>query len=314
MTPARVSVIIPCYGGERFIRDAIASVLSQAGADIEVIVVDDGSPDASVAVVEAIGDPRIRVVRHDRNRGIAAARNTGLRAAQGDLVAFLDQDDLWLPGRVEAQLRELDRPRASGGVGLVFCDVVNRDVSGREWRLPVRVPACVHELEPVPLLARILAHNFVNLGSALMRRSVATAAGSFDEAIHGGSDDLDLILRAAEHSRFAHVARVYFVHRVHERNFTDPMRMTDESLAVVDRVARRHPELAGAARIGRSRILYGRAVGRHFAGDRRGAAADFRRALAQQPWAVRAWLGLALCALGPLGDATARLWIRARRR
>jgi glycosyltransferase involved in cell wall biosynthesis len=311
-TTRRVSVVIPCFRGERFIGDAIASVLSQEGAEVEVVVVDDGSPDASADVVEAIDDSRVRLLRHDRNRGIAAARNTGLGAVSGELVAFLDQDDLWLPGRLSAQLGELDR-LAAGGVRLVFCDVVNRDQSGRQWRARARVPRRVHALDEKALLARLVAGHFVNLGSALVERSLVEAAGRFDESIRGGSDDFDIMLRLAQRTRFAHVARTLFVHRIHEWNYTDSQRMTDESLAAIDRVEARHPELRRAARIGRGRMVYRRAADLQVAGERRRAAADYRRALAHWPLQPRAWLGLALCAIGPVGSAAASLWIRIRR-
>ncbi len=307
-----LSVIIPCYGGERFIGDAIRSVLVQAGSDVEIVVVDDGSPDASAAVVEAMGDERVRLVRHDRNRGIAAARNTGFRESRGRLVAFLDQDDLWLPGRLEAQRLELER-RAGDGVGLVFCDLVVRDLTGREWREPSRVPRDVHTLDSEKLLARLLADNFVNLGSSLIARGAVEKAGPFDESIHGGSDDFDMILRLAERCRFAHVAHALFAHRVHGRNFTDSSRMTDESLVVIDRAEKRHPELRRAARIGRGRMVYRRAADLYLAGERGRAATDFRRVVGYWPLLGRAWLGLALCALGPAGSACAAAWIRARR-
>jgi len=217
-----------------------------------------------------------------------------------------------LPGRLAAQLLELDR-RVSSGVGLVFCDVANRDLSGRQWRARARVPRSVHEFEPESLLARLVAGHFVNLGSALMQRSVVEAAGRFDESIRGGSDDFDLMLRLAERTRFAHVARTFFVHRIHGWNFTDSQRMTDESLAAIDRVEQRHPGLRRAARIGRGRMVYRRAADLHVAGQRRRAAADYRLSLAHWPLQPRAWLGLALCALGPAGAAASSLWVRIRR-
>jgi len=307
-----VSVVIPVYGGARFVGEAIASVLAHSSADVEVVAVDDASPDESAAVVASIGDARVRLLRHERNRGIAAARNTGLAAARGDLVAFLDQDDVWLSGRLHAQRAELDR-RAAEGVGLVFSAVTRRESNGRERLMTKRVPERVHELEGGTLLARLLADNFVVLGSALIRRSVVDAAGAFDETIRGGSDDFDMILRCAEHCRFAYLPQALFVHREHGANYTDSRRMTDESLAVIDRVQRRHPELARAADIGRARALYRRAADSQLAGDRRAAVRDYRRVLSYRALVVRACAGLALCAAGPLGDAIGRAWMRARR-
>ncbi len=307
-----VSVVIPVYGGARFVADAIASVLSQSGDDVEVIAVDDASPDQSAAVVTSIGDERVRLIRHERNRGIAATRNTGLSAARGNLVAFLDQDDLWLPGRLQTQCAVLDRC-AADGVGLVFGGVKRREANSRETLITKRVPERVHELDTRALLSRLLADNFVVLGSALVRRSVLESAGGFDESIRGGADDFDMVLRLAEHCRFAYLPQALLVHRLHGENYTDSRRMTDESLAVIERVQQRHPELARAAEIGRARALYRRAADLHLAGDRRAASRDYYRVLSCRAFVLRACAGLVLCAAGPVGNAIGAAWIRKRR-
>src|SRR5688572_9571182 len=101
----RVSVITPAYNAARFLRDTIASVRSQTTSDWELIIVDDGSTDETVAIVEryALEDPRIRLLRQ-ANAGPSAARNHGMRAARGPFFAFLDSDDQWLPQFLEHQL------------------------------------------------------------------------------------------------------------------------------------------------------------------------------------------------------------------
>ncbi|MBI5948597.1 MAG: glycosyltransferase family 2 protein [Chloroflexi bacterium] len=101
-TNPRVSVVIPVYNGERFLAAAIESVVAQAPAVAEVIVVDDGSEDGSAAVAENWGAP-VRCIRIP-HAGIGAARNAGIEAASGDFVAFLDADDLWTERRLAAQL------------------------------------------------------------------------------------------------------------------------------------------------------------------------------------------------------------------
>ncbi|MBN9178515.1 MAG: glycosyltransferase family 2 protein [Microbacterium sp.] len=94
----RTSVLIPMFNAASSVSRAVQSVLAQTDVDFEVIVVDDGSADSSREVVEGIRDARVRVIAHERNRGISAARNTALAAAQGDFIAFLDADDAWEPG------------------------------------------------------------------------------------------------------------------------------------------------------------------------------------------------------------------------
>ncbi len=304
-------MIIPCYGGEAFIGEAVESVLSQSGGDVEVIVVDDASPDESIARIERLNDGRVRIVRHAANRGIAAARNTGLGVARGELVAFLDQDDLWLPGRLALQL-DAFRTHAGDDVGLVFGDVVVRFPSGEDWKPRLRVPVDAHRLSVSSLLALLIAGQFPPLGAVLVRRAMLEAAGAFDESIRGGSDDLDIMVRLAEHGRFARVAQPVFVRRVHGENYSSAERMTSESLAIIDAVAGRHPGIHRAVRAARGQRYYRRATERYFAGDRGRAAEDYRRSTGEWPWSVRAWMGRLLCVLGPVGQAAARVWARRR--
>ena len=97
----RHSVILACYNGAQYISEAIESVLSQLGSGDELIVVDDGSTDDSIALVRAYGDERIRVLTRPKNGGIAAARNDALQVFQGDFVSFIDHDDRWGEGRIK---------------------------------------------------------------------------------------------------------------------------------------------------------------------------------------------------------------------
>jgi glycosyltransferase involved in cell wall biosynthesis len=96
-----VSVVVPLYNKERYIRRCLDSICRQTMPDFEAVVVDDGSSDRSADMAEAVGDPRIRVIRQE-NRGEGGARNRGIQEARGELIAFLDADDEWLPGFLEA--------------------------------------------------------------------------------------------------------------------------------------------------------------------------------------------------------------------
>lgn len=97
-----MSVVIPCYNGSRYLRDTLSSVVAQTHAPLEIIVVDDGSTDASAAIAESVGPP-IRVIRQ-KNQGESVARNRGIEESLGEWVAFLDADDLWLPEKLARQL------------------------------------------------------------------------------------------------------------------------------------------------------------------------------------------------------------------
>lgn len=113
--PVTVSVLTPAYNAEAVLERAVASVRAQTLADWEMIIVDDGSSDATATVAEALArtEPRLQVIGHARGQGAAAARNTALKAAQGRYIAFLDADDAWRPDKLEAQLHALREGQAA---------------------------------------------------------------------------------------------------------------------------------------------------------------------------------------------------------
>ena len=109
-TPS-VTVVIPTRDRAEILQRTLGGALAQEGVDHDVIVVDDGSRDGTAARVEGLGDPRVRVLRHEESRGVAAARNAGIREARGEWLAFLDDDDLWAPDKLRTQI---DGARSTG--------------------------------------------------------------------------------------------------------------------------------------------------------------------------------------------------------
>src|SRR4051812_15646446 len=104
-----VSVVIPVYCRAGTIMRALRSVMCQSFDNLEIVVVDDGSTDDTVAIVEAAHIPNLTLIRHPSNQGAAAARNTGIRASRGRYVAFLDSDDVWAPEKLSRQLSKLEQ-------------------------------------------------------------------------------------------------------------------------------------------------------------------------------------------------------------
>jgi glycosyltransferase involved in cell wall biosynthesis len=113
----KVSVIIPVFNREHMVREAITSLLAQTMTDFEIIAVDDGSTDRSTEIIEGFDDPRVRLVRHGRNRGTPSARNSGLEAATGQYIAWLDSDDLARPRRFAIQAEYLDADPSIAMIG-----------------------------------------------------------------------------------------------------------------------------------------------------------------------------------------------------
>lgn len=191
--PPAVSIVIPLFNRAATLARAIDSVRAQDIADWELLVVDDGSTDDGAAVAEAYGDPRIRVLRHPANRGAAAARNTGVRAARGPVIAFLDSDDEWLPGVLTAQLAVL------GAAGPDAPDLVcTAFLYSRDGRRSLRVPRSTGTW-----FETFLDGCHVSPGSTLAaRRSCFDIVGPLDEGL-GRLEDWDWLLRAAAAQRFA---------------------------------------------------------------------------------------------------------------
>lgn len=188
-----VDVVIPVRDGERFLSEAIASVLQQTHAALTVTVVDDGSRDRSAAIAaEHAGlDDRVEVFPTPP-RGLAAARNAGLARGEAQFVAFLDADDRWLPQKLEAQLELLTRTRACVGVGCGYDEIGPEGDVRSPWvalreRFPVDVIEAVHLIEHGNLIA--------GSGSGVLAHRDAVAyAGGFDEDF-SAAEDLDLWYR-----------------------------------------------------------------------------------------------------------------------
>jgi glycosyltransferase involved in cell wall biosynthesis len=169
-----VSVVIPLYETERFISEALGSVLAQTFTDFEVIVVDDGSKDQGPEIARNMGDPRVRVVTQ-ANRGLAGARNTGIREARGTLIALLDADDRWQPSKLALHVAHLAR---EPGVGVSFAASRFVDDAGEPIGLIQRPSRATFEA------ADIFCRNPVGNGSApVIRRATLEAIAFYDAGL-----------------------------------------------------------------------------------------------------------------------------------
>jgi glycosyltransferase involved in cell wall biosynthesis len=184
-----VSVIIPAYNSGGLIKASIDSALSQRGVAFEVIVVDDGSTDDTLSIVESYGRA-VRCIRQ-RNQGAYVARNNAAAVASGEWLAFLDADDLWAGDKLVKQL-ELGDPT----VGLVYSDYNHLDASGR---VSGRASDAA-QLAQGTIFERLLVDNFIGMSTALMRRNVFEGLGGFATDISGCAD-WDMWLRYAVSDR-----------------------------------------------------------------------------------------------------------------
>ncbi len=188
-----VSVVVPTYNRSQFLVKAVRSVLGQSYRNLEIILVDDHSNDDTREAIQRIMDPRLKYIRHEKNRGGSATRNTGIRAETGDYIAFLDDDDEWLSLKVARQLEAI-----KGHDAVVCASLIN---GKRVTRHPRNGIINSHELRK----------GYIGGGtSALMVRASVLREFLFDEALPAGQD-WDLIIRIAEKHSVGYIDEPYVI-------------------------------------------------------------------------------------------------------
>lgn len=202
-----VSVIIPTFNRGWIIERSVRSVLAQTYQNFEIIIVDDGSSDNTFDVVKSFGDIRIRYMRHEKNLGGSAARNTGIKAAKGGYIAFLDSDDEWFPKKLEKQMEVFNN--SIPDVGVVY--------AGWRWILDEN-KKIIQDVMPIhrgSLYEILLNSDCVGSNSIpLIRTNILRTVGGFDGNLPS-RQDWDLWLRIAQHCEFDFVPEIlvnYFIH------------------------------------------------------------------------------------------------------
>lgn len=230
-----VSVLIPVYKGERFVARAIRSILEQSLLQTEVIIVNDGSPDASFEAIKPyLCDSRLKYLEQE-NAGVAAARNSALRVATGKYIGLCDQDDEWLPHKAEVQVAYLE---AHPDFAMVHGDVNYIDESGNLLPHDAYFPSAVSG----DCFPRMFMGNPVMAVAALFRRSVIDEVGGFDPEIKY-ADDYDLWLRIAVNHKIGFIDEPLARYRLHENNNShDQIAIREFTLQVLRKIERQHPE------------------------------------------------------------------------
>ncbi len=211
-TPS-VSVIIPAYNAERFILEALHSIDAQHYSPLEILLIDDGSTDKTVDLVQRLA-PQVRIIRQP-NGGASSARNTGLREATGEFICFLDADDGWFPGKLAAQTAYLN---AHPSVGIVYHEwhIWKPDASGVFHR-PTLVDSKIARDGIVPDLSGWIYHKLlmdceVHTSTVMMRSSIAKDIGFFNTDLITG-EDYDYWLRASRHCEIHKLAATFSCYR-----------------------------------------------------------------------------------------------------
>lgn len=247
-----VSVVMPAYNAQCFVGEAIDSVLAQKHANLEIVVVDDGSTDGTADIVRSYGD-RVVYVRQE-NAGPARARNAAIARSRGEMIAIIDSDDLWVPGKLAKQVDFLlNNPE----VGLVFGDMECFNESGTVLR------SAFEKLKFIPgdrpgivanAFARLLRYNTIP-GNVLMRRTCYERVGGYDEELRR-CEDWDLWIRIARLYPIGCIPEVLLRKRIHGGNLTGNARsMAVDGIRVQEKVLRQFPEDVPQAGVDMRRLL-----------------------------------------------------------
>lgn len=292
----KVSVIIPTFNRAHYLTQAIDSVLAQTYQNFEIIVVDDGSTDDTAAVLKSY-KASVNYF-YQENQGPSAARNLGIEMSNGQYIAFLDSDDLWLPEKLEVQR---DYFKTNPEVGLVHADLLIM-----EDGLTPSVPRMRYLSQPRKsgyILPELFTENMILTPTVLVRRACFKVSGLFDTELRGGEDH-HLWLRIARHFSIDYIDRPLGICRVHPNSLTqNTIPHYLEHLAAMEKLLQLHPEIVdeigeNVVRKGISRIVFILAYHHFDKGNYREARSCFSRLIRLRP---RHWpnYGYYLAALLP---------------
>lgn len=286
--PPAVSVILPTHNRLELFKRALASVLGQSLQDIEVLVIDNACNDGTSEFLAAHHDPRIRVIRLEQKVGASAARNSALRLARAEMLSFQDDDDAWLPTKLEHQMRHL---RAAGDkVGLCLAGYVRLTPDGTQDRYHPRYGhidfAGTHGM---------LGINAIATPAWLVRRELVERAGGFDEAMPA-RNDWELALRLSDLCEFTHIPEPLFVQdKRHETSMAF-------NHAAVTKGVRRVIKIHGHRwmHLPRTRAYHASLIGRYevTSGDAAEGREWLLKSLRLQPWQPKLMLFLLLSFFG----------------
>jgi len=288
----KVSIIIPTYNRAELLPRTIKSVLNQTLKDFELIIVDDGSTDNTKEVVEEIQkkDKRIRYIRLDKNSGAPAhPKNVGIQNAKGDYIAFLDDDDEWLPEKLEKQI-ELFKNSQKKNLGFVGCNTLVIDEQ-KNKKYEYKMPKYKNVFQ------RLFGANFIrSLGNVIVKRNVFREVGLFDENLKY-ADDTDMWIRIAQKYDFDFVNESLFKYHWHGGNIMKTLgnlkRIRDpEYILIKHKNLYRKYHKAYSIRLRNIGTVY------LLNNDLKNARKYFIKAVKVDPWYLRTYFNLIISFLG----------------
>lgn len=210
----KVTVLIAVYNGERFLRDALDSVLAQTFTDFELLVVNDGSTDETATILESYSDGHIRVITNTRNIGVVGSLRRGLNYARGEYIARIDADDIALPERLEKQVEYLDLHPEVGMVASL-CLVIDEDSRPAEGATA---------LTPEQIYYSLGFYNSIFNPSVTFRKAFVLSLGGYGDDSTNRVEDYDLWVRIARRAKIVQLDEILAQYRKHSANLTNTFR------------------------------------------------------------------------------------------
>jgi len=279
-----VSVIIPCYNGEKFIGEAIESVLNQTYQNWELIIIDDGSTDNSEDIVKKIiTDSQIKLIKHKYNKGIAKTKNTGIANAKGKYIAFLDQDDIWLNSKLELQLKCFELGNSDIGVvctGMIFTDSNMK---------PINIFRGFRDEDQKTLIKNLYLKPTNSSSIMMVKKEYFEHIGTFNEELIGW-DDYELLMRLATISQIKYIREPLVKKRIHKDNAQRLSAVQNETEKVFTQILVLHPFLKKYKNIKESNRLYANSIKLFEQGNRTLAYNILKKSIQKRPGNFRAWL------------------------
>lgn len=282
--PKSTTVILPCHNGARWVSKAIESVLAQTWEHFELIIIDDGSTDNSRdEIAPYLSDNRVHYI-HQSNRGFSGAINRGIEESKGDFVGFIGQDDLWMPNKLEMQVKYLNK---HGHIDLVFANYYSIDSAGQILReIKAKVPDFCSRQE---VIERLFLGNFIGFETVLLKCMCFDKVGFFDERMIAFSDH-DLWLRIAGNFNIGYLDKQLVKKREHDFQLSKAelaFALRDEFL-IVKKAIELYPFLKKVEKEKLASLYYAIGIVLLQKGDYKKAKQDLVKAIIYQPWKLKA--------------------------
>jgi glycosyltransferase involved in cell wall biosynthesis len=283
-----VSVIMPCYNGEKFIGEAIESVTNQTYQNWELIIINDGSTDNSEKIIyKYLSDSRIRNLHNTQNKGIPIARNMGIRASKGEYIAFLDQDDIWMEEKIEKQLDLFYKENEK--LGLIFGEVLNINLEGKEIKGIKSQKFNNKKMEilennNIEIMRTLYLRDFIPFVTVMVNKRIFTKIGLLDENLTGGADDYEFCLRLLGKFNIIYMNEILAKKRIHKKNFSRVDRVLPDEIKISEKIAEMFPYLAKYKKRRLGSCYY--ACGRFYQikGELIKSREKFVKAISYNPW------------------------------